>query len=249
MTDSTPPPTTEQGVTGSDTPRDRYADLALHAGYWVVENDPKLPAYGGRTLGFHNVHHVDVASRRITVYAQARVHEHRDDAGEELVISPPQLEPGTCGTDPMTAQTVCAHPNAVYLDGSGEEAAQGDGTGAWWVKHSWVLDGEGYRSCQLMPPPRELLDDDVDCLPVIGTWLDDDLTMRVGPVTASGEIASIHNERRVLLDRDPVTYQITRVDPRPEAVAFVLEMTCRPDATSPLDGSVLGCPASTRGTG
>ena len=225
---------------------DRYDNLVLHAGFWTIEDGPPLDAHGGRRMRSHSVHHVDVATRRMTVYAQALVSENLDGTGEEIVISPPQLEPGTCGLDPLNGQTVCAHANAVYLNGSGKEATTDDGTGAWWVKHSWILDGEGYRNCQLMPPPSEVLDEDIDGFPVIGQWLDDELTMRVVPVMPDGELAPIYNERRPLLDRDPVTYRVSRVDPKSDARPFDLEFTCRPSEPSPLDGVVLGCPGSSR---
>lgn len=157
---------------------------------------PPVEAYGGRTLLSHSVHHVDVPTHRMTVYAQSRMREEADGTGAEVVISPPQLDPGVCGADPLNGQSVCAHANAVYLDGSGEERTSSDGTGAWWVKHSWVLDGEGYRNCQLMPPPDQVLEYGSDCVPVIGRWQDDELTMLVGPTTPSGELAPIYNERR-----------------------------------------------------
>jgi hypothetical protein len=232
---------TEQTDQGASDP---YADLALHAGYWILDDGGPADAYGGRTLMSHSVHHVDVDTRRITVYAQTRVRENVDGTGADVVISPPQLDPGTCGADPLNDQTVCAHANAVYLNGSLEELTTSDGTGAWWVEHSWVLDGEGYRNCQLMPPPATVLDYDTDCVPVIGQWQDDELTMHVGPATATGDIAGIYNERRPLLDRDPVTYWINRVDTRADAAPFTIEFTCAPDEPSPLDGFVMACPTS-----
>lgn len=94
-----------------------------------------------------------------------------------------------------------------------------------------------------MPPPEEVLDYDSDCTPVIGEWQDDELTMRVGLGTPRGAVVGAYNERRPLLDQEPVTYWINRVDPRPRAEPFSIEFTCVPDAPSPLDGTVLGCPA------
>jgi hypothetical protein len=93
-----------------------------------------------------------------------------------------------------------------------------------------------------MPPPEEVLDYGSDCIGVIGEWRGDELTMHVGPATPSGELAAVYNERRPRLDRDPVTYVVTRVDPRPDAEPFSLEFTCVPDEPSPFDGMVLGCP-------
>lgn len=48
-------------------------------------------------------------------------------------ISPPQLDPGTCDADALNGQTVCAHANAVYLDGSGQEQTASTGEGTWWM--------------------------------------------------------------------------------------------------------------------
>jgi hypothetical protein len=236
------PVTAQAATTDPDAPTDPYANLVLHAGYWIDEDGSPIEAYEDRTLLSHSVHHVDVPTRRMTVYAQSRLAENTDGTGAEVVISPPQLDPGTCGTDPLNGQTVCAHANAVYLKGSGEELATSDGTGAWWVKHSWILDGEGYQNCELMPPPAELLDYDSDCVPVIGEWQDDELTMHVGGASPNGGLLPVYNERRPLLDRDPVPYWINRIDPRPDATAFTIEFACVPDRPSPLDGVALGCP-------
>lgn len=131
----------------------------------------------------------------------------------------------------------------VYLNGSGEELTKSDGTGAFWVEHSWVLDGEGYNNCELLPAPTEILDYDEDCRPAVGAWQDDELTMRVGLEGPADSVVLFYNERRPLLDRDPVVYQVRRVDPLPGSEPFVIEFACAPDVASPLDGTVLGCPA------
>jgi hypothetical protein len=101
----------------------------------------------------------------------------------------------------------------------------------------------GYRNCELMPPPTEVLDDDTDCVPVIGEWQDDGLTMYVGGAAPGGGLLAIYNERRPLLNRDPAPYSINRIDPRPGAEPFSVEFTCLPDRASPFNGMVLRCPS------
>ena len=84
------------------------------------------------------------------------------------------MGPGEC-TQLPTGETVCYHPNAVYLNGSGEELLEADGNGEWWIKHAWVVDGEAMKLRTLSP--RETYD---DCMPVEGIWLEDGLSMRIG---------------------------------------------------------------------
>ncbi|MEM8620569.1 MAG: hypothetical protein AAGF73_12695 [Actinomycetota bacterium] len=90
----------------------------------------------------------------MTVYSQMLLPETADGSGDAAVISPPQLDPGTCGSDPLSGQTVCAHANAVYLVGSGQELVVSNGCGSWWIKHSWIVDGEGDRNCPALTPTR-----------------------------------------------------------------------------------------------
>lgn len=83
--------------------------------------------------------HVDAATNEVRVYAQ-------DRAMGQIAV-PVQVGTGECG-QMLDGETVCYHPNAVYLNGSGQELLESDGTGSWWVKHAWVLDGEGYGNCE-----------------------------------------------------------------------------------------------------
>ena len=113
-------------------PFEPTSQLDYHNGYWVVKVDvPDLPA----KLTVINDMHVDAATNRVTVYAQSRL------LGK--VVAPPQVGPGEC-TEGNYGDIVCFHPNAVYLNGSGVELMEADGTGEWWVKHSWILGGDGY---------------------------------------------------------------------------------------------------------
>lgn len=119
-------------ATGAAATTDPYANLALHAGYWIRDDGMPVEAYDNRPLLSHSMHHVDVSTRRMTVDAQTLLNEAIDGTGADVVVSPPQLDPGTCGLDPIDGRTVCAHANAVYLNGSGQEQTTSDGTGTWW---------------------------------------------------------------------------------------------------------------------
>jgi hypothetical protein len=173
--------------------------------------------------------HVDPETRRVTVYARLMLR------GE--IISPPQVGPGECTES--RGDTVCFHPNAVYLNGSGEELTEADGSGEWWVKHSWIVDGEGYYNCELRP--QESYD---DCLDVAGVMLDDGLTLQIGGTTEEGEF---FNRRRPLFDTSPVTYEVVRFEPNesdPDGEpqeGFTLKFACA-DEVSAFDGRVRSCP-------
>ena len=213
-------------VEQSDRPT---SPLEWHAAYWVAELEVAgLPA----PLTVVNDMHVDPASSRVTVYAQSRL------SGQ--IISPPQVGPGECAAT-RAGDTVCFHPNAVYLNGSGDELLESDGAGEWWVKHAWILGGEGYLNCALNA--KQAYD---DCLWVEGDLLADGLTMKIGGI----EPEQGFNIRRPLLDKEPVAYQVTQYRIAPDAagestpkpaVHAVLTFSCI-DAVSALDNQQRGCP-------
>lgn len=198
------------------------SELNYHEGYWTTEvNNPSIPF----PIQVINDMHIDAATKRITVYAQQRVNG--------MVIVPAQVGPGDCSTTLM-GDTACYHPNAVYLNGSGEEFLQADGTGAWWVKHSWVLGGEGYQNWELT-----LEEDYGEGLWVEGVLLGDDITMKVGDL--DGSDGGFYNLRRPLLQNDPVTYSVERYLPPATTPDFSLEWECT-TATSDFDGLARSCP-------
>ncbi|MEM9520801.1 MAG: hypothetical protein AAGA37_15890, partial [Actinomycetota bacterium] len=200
--------------------------LLNHDAYWVTEVE--LPNLTDPMTVINDMY-VDLDTMRVTVYAQARV------PGE--VISPPQVGPGEC-TETSSGERVCHHPNAVYLNGSGDELDASDGTGEWWVKHSWVLGGEGYDNCELLPA-AESYD---DCFWVEGDVLDDGITMQIGGIEPETE--DFFNTRTPLLDSSPIEYELTRFEPAADGSgpteAFVLNMRCE-EATSAFDGSARTC--------
>ena len=169
--------------------------LNLHNGYWVTKvNVPNRPL----KVTVINDMYVDPITKRATVYAQTRVFGQ--------VMAPAQVGPGEC-TEARNGETACFHPNAVYLNGSGQELMEADGTGAWWVKHSWVVDGEGYENCEL-----KLSETYDDCFWVEGVLLEDGLSMKVGGADISLE--GFYNIRTPLLDESPVRYSVTRFSPK-----------------------------------
>lgn len=216
-------------------PFEPTSQLDYHNGYWVAKMEvPGLPA----KLTIINDMHIDAATNRVTVYAQSRL------LGK--VVAPPQVGPGEC-TEDNNGETVCFHPDAVYLNGSGEELMEADGTGEWWVKHAWVLGGEGYDNCELRP--QESYD---DCLYAEGELLDDGLTMKVGGFLDTDTGVWIGNHRTPVFNEGKVTYRVKRLSPTnldPNAgeidltlkTDFVLDWTCEKEASA-FDNLVRECP-------
>jgi len=215
------------------TPFEPTSPLDYHDGYWVTKIKPD-----GQLLPITVINdmHIDAATNSVTVYAQSKIFGK--------VVTPPQVGPGEC-TESINGDTVCFHPNAVYLNGSGEELMEADGTGDWWVKHAWILDGEGYENCELKPQ-----EDYDDCFWVEGKLMEDGLSMHVGGVDL--ESGGFFNIRTPIFDEDDVTYKVTRFSPTnldPDAGEidlipksdFVLDWECE-EKSSPIDNRVRSCP-------
>ena len=171
--------------------------IDYHDGYWVSKVDvPDNPI----SITVINDMHINAATNRVTVFAQSKA------LGQ--IISPPQVGPGEC-TEGRNGETVCFHPDAVYLNGSGEKLMEADGTGEWWVEHAWVLGGEGYDNCELTP--QESYD---DCIDVLGILLEDGITMQIGGIIDEETGAWAGNHRTpVFHDDGTVTYKVTRLSP------------------------------------
>ena len=209
---------------------DRYAMLELHDGYWVAE----IPVEGlPTTIESIQDTHVNPETRRVTVYAQARL------MGE--IVGPAQVGPSECTTSP-TGETACYHPNAVYLNGTGREFVTDVGGGSWWVKHSWIVDGEGYHNCPFS------VEESYTCSWATGTLMEDDVSLFMDSEGGPG----VYNIRGPVLDADPITYELVRYAPEnfdPETGAssgeprpvLVMDMNCT-DAISEFDGIARGCP-------
>lgn len=201
--------------------------LFYHDAYWVAQIKPD----GAPTkITVINDLHVDTSTHRVTVYAQSKMFGN--------IISPPQVAPGECIES--KTDTFCFHPNAVYLNGSGMELDRSDGSGAWWVKHSWVLGGEGYQNWELKPAKRY-----GDGHYVEGILLEDGLTMKIGAQKDS--ICTDFNLRRPIIDvtKRQVRYQVARYGISNQTgsleEAFKLDWKCK-CRKSPLTGGIRTCP-------
>ena len=165
------------------------SDLNYHEAYWVAELAISGIPFPITTI---NDMHVDAATGRITVYAQTIVNG--------IIQSPAQVGPGECTV--VNGDTVGYHPNAVFLNGSGEEFLEANGSGAWWVKHSWELDGEGYNNWEL-----NMIEKDYgEGLWVNGILLEDGITMKIGDLDNSH--GGGFNLRKPILSNDPITYEL-----------------------------------------
>ncbi len=198
------------------------SELNAHEGYWI-ENivDPNIPF----PITAINDMHIDAATKKVTIYVQTKVNGQ--------VISPPQVEPGEC-TILFNGDTVCFHPNAVYLNGSGEELMQGDDTGEWWIKRIWELDGEGFLNWEAEP-----MQDYGEGLWVEATIIEDGVTMKVGDLDNShtGE----YNLRKPHVNNSPVTYTVTRYDANDQPQYVNTFSGCITEK-SDFDGLARSCP-------
>ena len=168
--------------------------LYYHDAYWVAKIKPEgAPA----KITVINDMHIDTSTNRVTVYAQSRI------LGK--IVSPPQVGSGKCIE--TKKDSLCFHPNAVYLNGSGAELDSSDGSGAWWVKHSWVLGGEGYQNWELKPKK-----DYGEGQYVEGILLEDGFTMKIG--IRKDSIFTDYNLRMPIIDKNTsqVFYKIVRYE-------------------------------------
>ena len=201
--------------------------LSYHEAYWVAQVKPDgAPA----KITVINDLHVDTSTHRVTVYAQSRMFGK--------ILSPPQVGPGECVIS--KTDTFCFHPNAVYLNGAGAELNRSDGSGAWWVKHSWVLGGEGYQNWELKPAKSYGEGHYVD-----GILLEDGLTMKIG--ARKDSIFTDFNLRRPIIDvtKRQVRYQVSRYGISNQSGSleetFNLAWKCK-CRKSPLTGGIRTCP-------
>ena len=205
--------------------------LYYHDAFWVARIKPEgAPA----KITVINDMYIDTVTNRVTVYAQSKI------GGK--IVSPPQVGPGKCIE--TKNDTLCFHPNAVYLNGSGVELDSADGNGAWWVKHSWVLGGEGYQNWELKPKKNY-----GDGNYVEGILLEDGLTMKIG--IKEDSIFNNFNLRMPILDKSSgqVNYQVIRYESSDKTGSipeekFKLIWKCK-KRKSPFDNSLRTCPRLT----
>jgi len=215
----------EVDAVDSATVEGASAQVLYHDSYWVtkveIPNSPDVTVI--------NDMYVDLDTMRVTVYAQTQVLAGR-------IVAPPQVDPGEC-TDTLLGDRVCHHPDAVYLNGSGQELKTSDGTGEWWVRHSWILGGEGYDNC-----PLESAEVYENCFYVEGELLDDGVSMQIGGIEPGFE--DFFNIRGPVLDSSPIEYEVRRHEPAEDGSGpvetFTLAWQCE-EAASAFDGSDRTC--------
>ena len=202
--------------------------LYYHDAYWVASIKPEgAPAQ----ITVINDMHIDTSTKRVTVYAQSRI------LGK--IVSPPQVGSGKCIE--TKKDSLCFHPNAVYLNGSGAELDSSDGSGAWWVKHSWVLGGEGYQNWELKPKKNY-----GDGQYVEGILLEDGFTMKIG--IRKDSIFTDYNLRMPIIDKNTsqvfykiVRYEFSNKNDSIQEEKFNLVLKCR-KRRSPLNNKIRTCP-------
>ena len=214
--------------------------LDKHNGYWkgMARDMDGTPL----SVAINDVY-ADDQTGEVVVYAQT------ERVSDGFLLAPPQLAPGQCADLPEMGY-VCGHPDAVYLNGSGEELSSGDGSdgGTWWVKHAWVLNDESSRleGCRL--GSEEVYN---ACYTARGLLDEDGNTQKMEFMSIFP--LEVYNLRYVDLDAEPIEYYVdgygpANLDPRSDpldlspALLFRLTMTCQ-DTASLLDGTVRGCPS------
>jgi len=172
------------------------------------------------------------------------------------IIAPVQAGPGEV-VEHFSGNMLGMHPNAVYLNGSGEELTEADGSGSWWVKHP-IMGPEGYYNWTAM-----ISDYSFGGQYTEGYLLDDGVTLMLRasfedrikgfPVDNEAIAEEVYgNSRTPGYDTNPLTHLITRWEPAnvdPEAGPIDYTSTamdtvvfeCRVEP-SPLDGRARSCP-------
>ena len=125
--------------------------------------------------------------------------------------------------------------------GSGAELDSSDGSGAWWVKHSWVLGGEGYKNWELKPEKNY-----GDGQYVEGILLEDGFTIKIG--IRKDSIFTDYNLRMPIIDTNTrrVFYQIVRYESsfKNDSIPkekFKLVLKCK-KRKSPFNNHIRTCP-------
>lgn len=219
--------------------------LNYHQGYWVSEQ--LIEGIPSPVTAVNDIH-VDAYEGTITVYGQVQV------MGQ--IIAPVQAGLGE-EVQHFSTNMLGMHPNAVYLNGSGEELTESDGTGSWWVKHP-IVGPEGYYNWPMLIEDYsnggqytegEVLEDGVTL--AMRSFFED--SIRGFPVDNNAITNEFYgNTRTPGFSTDPVThisvrYEPANVDPDAGIVDYTSTLMetvvfeCREEASA-LDGLVRDCP-------
>ncbi len=201
--------------------------LDKHNGYW---KGTARDVDGTPVAVIINDVHADNETGEVVVYAQS------ERVSDGILQGPPQLAPGEC-TNFEELGYVCGHPDAVYLNGSGEELTSGDGNdgGAWWVKHAWVLNDESSRLEACRMGAEEIY---TACYTARGVLDEDGNTQKISIISLFP--LEFYNLRYVELNADPIEYYVDAYGPA-NILLVRLTMTCQ-NIASPFDGFLQSCP-------
>ncbi|MEO1668412.1 MAG: haloalkane dehalogenase [Chloroflexota bacterium] len=180
--------------------------LQYHEGYWVTEVEVEGVPFPVTLI---NDIHVDVETGDVTVYGQAQV------LGR--IIAPAQAGPGEM-VEHFSGNMLGMHPNGVYLNGSGEELTEADGTGSWWIKHPILQEG-GYNNWVLLTSDYSFGGQNIE-----GTLLEDGVTMTMRsffedeitgfPVDNDAIADEFYGNTRTLnFEGDAITHEVGRYEP------------------------------------
>jgi YD repeat-containing protein len=219
--------------------------LNYHEGYWVAEADIESVPFPVTTL---NDIHVDAYTGSVIVYGQVQVRGR--------IIAPAQAGPGEV-VEHFSGNMLGMHPNGVYLNGSGEELTEADGTGSWWVKHP-IMGPEGYYNWTALTSDYSFggqytegaLSEDGVTLELRSFFEDEILGFPIDNDAVAEEFYG--NTRTPGFDTDTITHEVARYEPAnldPETgpvdytstLQSTVIMECRVEP-SPLDGLARACP-------
>lgn len=200
------------------------AVLNHHAAYWETKIRPEGSLFSVTLI---NDIYFDPTTRRMTVYSQSQAFGR--------AVAPAQVPQGQCIF--YENDEYCSHPSAVYLNGSGKELTDADGSGSWWLRQSWVLGGEGFYSSEMRPAKR------YSSTYMTGELLEDGLTIKVGnPEQGFSLRRPIYSGKRVAYEVSAYIASLQSAGQVAYEEAFRLEWQCKTE-TSPLTGIKRSCPS------
>lgn len=199
------------------------AYLSHHSAYWETKIKPEGSLFSVTVI---NDVYVEPSTGRVTIYSQSRAFGR--------AVAPAQIPQGECTVHDK--ETYCSHPSAVFLNASGAELKEAKGSGSWWVKQSWELDGEGFYSSEIRPAEAYTQ------TYMTGELLEDGLTIKVQSLDRGYVL------RKPVYEKKGIAYEIigfseTEQDDNPPSYEETvrIEWQCKKEK-SPLTGETRLCP-------
>ena len=200
------------------------ADLNHHAAYWETKIKPDGSLFSVTMI---NDIYFEPTTRRMTVYTQSRAFGR--------AVAPAQIPRGDCVIHEN--ETYCSHPSAVYLTGSGKELTDAEGSGSWWMRQSWVVNGEGFTSSEIRP------EEHYSSTYMTAELMEDGLTIKVGnPELGFSLRRPIYNGKRVIYDFTVYAATATDSGELSYEESIELQWQCK-NEKSPLTGRIRSCPS------